>query len=331
MPKVPFVVNDIEVDGTTLTVDEVNNRVGVGTDNPGVTLDVVGVIKASDGVITLTTAGTPSTSIADGALAVDTTNDKLFIRSGSAWVEASGGGGGSSTTSSDTPPSSPTNGEMWFESDTGNLYLYYDSQWIAVGGSTVLASQIPAGTVTMYGGGAAPTGWLVCDGTAVSRSTYSDLFDAIGTRYGSGDGSTTFNLPLSSSRTVRGITAGANIGANAIAANGNASISTNSDSHSHSISATNSSDSHSHTITSNSGSGGASHSHSYSKSNGSNTAANTGAATANHSHTITSNAGSDSHTHTITVSNDSDSHSHSGTGTISGSVSATEFLFIIKT
>jgi len=93
VPKVPFVVNDIEVDGTTLTVDETNNRVGVGTNTPGVTLDVVGVLKASDGVITLTSAGTPSATIADGALAVDTTNDKLFIRSGSAWVEVGGGGG----------------------------------------------------------------------------------------------------------------------------------------------------------------------------------------------------------------------------------------------
>lgn len=40
-----------------------------------------------------------------------------------------------------------------------------------------------------------PDGWLVCDGSAVSRSTYSSLFAAIGTTYGPGDGSTTFNLP----------------------------------------------------------------------------------------------------------------------------------------
>ena len=41
----------------------------------------------------------------------------------------------------------------------------------------------------------APTGYLTCDGSAVSRSTYSNLFSAIGTTYGVGDGSTTFNLP----------------------------------------------------------------------------------------------------------------------------------------
>jgi microcystin-dependent protein len=40
-----------------------------------------------------------------------------------------------------------------------------------------------------------PTGWLACDGSAVSRTTYADLFAAIGTNFGVGDGSTTFNLP----------------------------------------------------------------------------------------------------------------------------------------
>lgn len=40
-----------------------------------------------------------------------------------------------------------------------------------------------------------PSGWLKCDGSAVSRTTYSDLFAIVGTTYGSGDGSTTFNLP----------------------------------------------------------------------------------------------------------------------------------------
>lgn len=53
----------------------------------------------------------------------------------------------------------------------------------------------PTGTVTMFAGASAPTGWLICDGSAISRTTYADLFTAIGTTYGAGDGSTTFNLP----------------------------------------------------------------------------------------------------------------------------------------
>jgi microcystin-dependent protein len=47
----------------------------------------------------------------------------------------------------------------------------------------------------MYGGTSAPTGWLLCNGAAVSRSTYADLFAVVGTTYGAGDGSSTFNLP----------------------------------------------------------------------------------------------------------------------------------------
>lgn len=56
--------------------------------------------------------------------------------------------------------------------------------------------KIPIGGIILYADTtAAPTGWLVCDGSAVSRTTYADLYDLIGDTYGSGDGSTTFNVP----------------------------------------------------------------------------------------------------------------------------------------
>ena len=54
---------------------------------------------------------------------------------------------------------------------------------------------VPAGQVADFATTTAPTGWLECNGAAVSRTTYADLFAAIGTTWGSGDGSTTFNLP----------------------------------------------------------------------------------------------------------------------------------------
>lgn len=54
---------------------------------------------------------------------------------------------------------------------------------------------LAAGTVQMYAGTSAPSGWLLCQGQAVSRTTYSALFTAIGTTWGTGDGSNTFNLP----------------------------------------------------------------------------------------------------------------------------------------
>lgn len=56
-------------------------------------------------------------------------------------------------------------------------------------------NELEAGTIVMTGRETAPTGWLLCDGSAVSRSTFDALFAAIGTAYGVGDGSTTFNLP----------------------------------------------------------------------------------------------------------------------------------------
>jgi len=65
----------------------------------------------------------------------------------------------------------------------------------------VQASQLPtgtapaAGTLAYFGMSTAPTGWLKANGAAISRSTYADLFAAIGTTYGTGDGSTTFNIP----------------------------------------------------------------------------------------------------------------------------------------
>jgi microcystin-dependent protein len=51
------------------------------------------------------------------------------------------------------------------------------------------------GEVTIFSGATLPSGWLWCDGSAISRSTYAGLFTAISTTYGVGDGSTTFNLP----------------------------------------------------------------------------------------------------------------------------------------
>jgi microcystin-dependent protein len=56
-------------------------------------------------------------------------------------------------------------------------------------------SFIPRGGMIPYAGSTAPAGFLLCNGSAISRTTYADLFAIIGTTYGSGDGSTTFNIP----------------------------------------------------------------------------------------------------------------------------------------
>lgn len=61
--------------------------------------------------------------------------------------------------------------------------------------ATALGGGAPTGSIAMWGTGTAPTGWLLADGSAVSRTTYSALFALIGTTFGAGDGSTTFALP----------------------------------------------------------------------------------------------------------------------------------------
>ncbi|RXE49709.1 hypothetical protein B4O83_12230 [Chromohalobacter israelensis] len=61
--------------------------------------------------------------------------------------------------------------------------------------AAVFRQMVPAGMVAGFPMTAPPTGWLKCNGAAVSRTTYADLFAAIGTRFGAGNGSTTFNVP----------------------------------------------------------------------------------------------------------------------------------------
>jgi microcystin-dependent protein len=69
--------------------------------------------------------------------------------------------------------------------------------------------QFPAGTVISFAGSTAPEGWMICDGAAISRTNYAGLFAAIGEAWGSGDGSTTFNLPDLRGRFLRGVDNGA--------------------------------------------------------------------------------------------------------------------------
>lgn len=74
------------------------------------------------------------------------------------------------------------------------------------------SSQLPVGTMVNFAGYNYPAGWIGCDGAAISRTQYPALFAVIGTIYGSGDGSTTFNLPNTAGRLVRGVNATYTIG-----------------------------------------------------------------------------------------------------------------------
>jgi len=133
---------------------------GTGSASGDVTLyrSAANILKTDDtlvattGIVTLATDGAPSTALANGALAVDTTNDTFYFRSSGAWQEVSGGG--ASLTVSDTAPSSPEAGNLWFESDTGNTLVYYTdantSQWVELGQSVDSSHEF---FINMDGGG----------------------------------------------------------------------------------------------------------------------------------------------------------------------------------
>jgi len=70
--------------------------------------------------------------------------------------------------------------------------------------ASVQSVTLPPGVVVPYVGSTAPAGWLLCDGSAVNRTTYAALFAVIGINHGSGDGTSTFNLPDYRGRFLRG-------------------------------------------------------------------------------------------------------------------------------
>lgn len=74
----------------------------------------------------------------------------------------------------------------------GTIYFVYDEY---EDDYFIVNDSVPIGAIQSFGGEVAPENWLICDGSAVSRTEYSDLFKVIGTTYGGGDGSTTFNIP----------------------------------------------------------------------------------------------------------------------------------------
>lgn len=73
-------------------------------------------------------------------------------------------------------------------------------------------TDLPVGTIVSTALSAAPSGWLICDGTAVSRTNYPELFGALGTGYGAGNGTTTFNVPNSDGQMILAISTAQRIG-----------------------------------------------------------------------------------------------------------------------
>ncbi len=87
-----------------------------------------------------------------------------------------------------------------------NLTIGEDGTLNAIGGSGgTVSDTLPIGSVVKWFSTTIPTNWLACNGQAISRTEYAELFAVIGTKYGSGDGSTTFNLPNIKGKTTVGL------------------------------------------------------------------------------------------------------------------------------
>jgi microcystin-dependent protein len=93
---------------------------------------------------------------------------------------------------------------------------YLDGVTSAV--QTQLNTNTPVGMISPYAGSTSPTGWLLCNGAAVSRTTYASLFTVTSTTYGAGDGTTTFNVPDLRGRTAIGAGTGTGLTARTLGA-----------------------------------------------------------------------------------------------------------------
>jgi microcystin-dependent protein len=245
-------------------------------------------------------------------------------------------------------------GTLYYNSFTDEVKVKGPSTWSALGAATT--TEMPTGSVVPWIGSpsAPPSGWLLCDGAAVSRSTYADLFAITSTYFGVGDGSTTFNLP-----DFRGLSLVGAIATNAGIAVGNtaggkvwtygtadpfAALTHSTDTWAHTHTFTDDSQgNHTHAIdhtttaTYSSQTAASGHSHTYAASTSTNghshtignlaasagtvsistTSATDSAAAVSHTHTVGDISGGNSHSHTVTESvASSGGHSHTYTGTV---------------
>ena len=113
---------------------------------------------------------------------------------------------------------------------------YVDAADAILTAAIAAVSSVPTATINMWPTASAPSGYLACDGTAVSRSTYAALFAIIGTTFGVGDGTTTFNVPNYTNRMPYGATVGTTGGsADAVVVSHTHTASVTDPSHTHTV------------------------------------------------------------------------------------------------
>ena len=294
----------------------------------GATFTIVS-FRPSSSVITNPAATAPS-SPALGQLWQDTsqTPDELKMYDGSGWVRVDPDGitqtaadarylqitaaastylalSGGTLTGNLTLVGAPTTDNM------ASTKKYVDDQIAAIPGAS---DPTPAGTIIYSARSTAPTGYLKANGAAVSRTTYATLFAAIGTTYGAGNGSTTFNVPDLRGEFIRSLDDGRGVDS------GRTLGSTQTDqnkSHTHTATSTTTQSAHSHTGTTNSG---GSHNHTFTGGTGTpgeddetgvwyrndfpNTVELTTSSIAAHTHSFTTDSATATSTTTTTVNAD---------------------------
>lgn len=161
-----------------------------------------GLFSPASGVVSVTTLGTERLRVdANGAVKIGAG----AVTAGSI-LELSAGTGTSKSSMilpKDTTANRPTTataGMVRFNTTTNDFEGYDGTDWVAF--SAPGSGEI--GEVKIWPAGVVPAGYLECNGAAVSRTTYAALFAVIGTTYGAGDGSTTFNLPDYRGEFIRG-------------------------------------------------------------------------------------------------------------------------------
>jgi microcystin-dependent protein len=142
-------------------------------------------VSTSNGVVSITNTGIKN--IIPGS------NVSVTVTDGVATISAAGGGGGGSPAFVTDILAGPGIG---VSKNAQNAYTITNTGGGGGGGGgNYLLGSGNAGEIAMWGSTAAPTGWALCNGAAVSRTTYAKLFERIGITYGPGDGVNTFNLP----------------------------------------------------------------------------------------------------------------------------------------
>jgi microcystin-dependent protein len=184
--------------GTTDTQTLTNKTITGGTVNP-TTLQQAGVAAVTTtGTQTLTNKTITSPAISDATITGTTTATSGTIALGT---------NASAITANSTTISATEVG--YLDGVTSAIQTQINTA------NTTITNNTPVGAVTMWVAADAPTGWTLCQGQAISRTTYGSLFTVIGTAYGAGDGSTTFNLPDLRGRVPMGAGQGRNVAGDA--------------------------------------------------------------------------------------------------------------------